>query len=114
MSFDSQNQPQQILLSIKSVDEPHGDQQQSHPVLGPKTRDLIELSKSLRKPQQAEPRAPLGELAALANTLNSESDALNGTIQTISEKLRSLNFGVEVWCKGSDGVDFGFCRIGDP
>jgi hypothetical protein len=84
--------------------------------LGPKTRDLIELSKSLRvqQPQKAEPKAPLGELAALAETLNSESDELNATIQTINTKLRALNFGVEVWCKEIDSVAFGFCRIGDP
>src|ERR1700733_5024866 len=89
-------------------------QQRSRPI-GPKERELLELSKAIRSQQhkeEAETKAPLGELAVLAQTLNSESDELNATIQTINEKLRALNFGVEVWCKGSDG-DYGFARVDD-
>jgi hypothetical protein len=74
-----------------------------------------QLKKAFEKrDEKAQEKAVFAELAFLAQTLNSETNDLNTTIQTINEKLRALNFGVEVWCKGSDGVDFGFCRIGDP
>lgn len=42
-------------------------------------------------------REAMRELTDLSLQLNSESNGLSSTIQTINEKLRSLNLGVEVW-----------------
>jgi hypothetical protein len=64
--------------------------------------------------EKARTKETLAELASLAQTLNSETDDLNDTIQTINGKLRAFNFGIEVWCKGSGAVDFGFARLGEP
>jgi hypothetical protein len=55
-------------------------------------------------------KVTIDELATLAQTLNSEADGLNTTIQTINEKLRAANLEVEAWCKGSDG-DYGWAFV---
>ena len=81
----------------------------------PAPAKLVAPRKHLLSEQELQERAgmkdTLAELASLAQTLNSETDDLNDTIQTINGKLRAFNFGIEVWCKGSDGVDFGFARL---
>jgi hypothetical protein len=72
------------------------------------------MTLTFKNPEQSGEKSILAELAPLAQALNAETNDLNGLIQTFNEKLRALNFGVEVWCKGSDGVDFGYARLGDP
>jgi hypothetical protein len=78
-----------------------------------KLRQVQELIERQTQPQKDAPeKSAVAELVPLATTLNSESNDLNSTIQTINEKIRALNFGIEVWCKGSDG-DYGFARVED-
>lgn len=53
------------------------------------------------------------ELLPLSETLNSESNELNKTIETINDKLGALNFGIEVWVEGGDDCRFGYAKVGD-
>jgi hypothetical protein len=52
------------------------------------------------------------ELLPLSETLNSESNELNKTIETINDKLAALNFGIEVWMKGGENCYFGYAKVG--
>lgn len=45
------------------------------------------------------------DLAPLAKKVNARTDALNGALQTIQEKLNALNLGIEVWLDDSLGED---------
>jgi hypothetical protein len=58
------------------------------------------------------------ELVPLSKTLNAESNDLNITIATISDKLAALNLGIEVW-RNSETTDsqmqheVGFGKVSD-
>jgi hypothetical protein len=101
--------------SVKPVLRPASAQpartqpESARPVFQVKTPQSVLESRQMTKTKDT-----LAELASLAQTLNSETDDLNDIIQTINGKLRAFNFGIEIWCKGPDGVDFGFARLGDP
>jgi hypothetical protein len=110
-AFENQSNPPSLAEAGRALLRPAGPVDQSD--LSSLTGPARELKKAFAKAgEKAKEKSALAELAALAQALNSESDDLNSTIQTINEKLRALNFGVEVWCKGSDG-DYGFARVDD-
>jgi hypothetical protein len=58
------------------------------------------------------------ELLPLSQTLNAESNDLNKTIATISDKLAALNLGIEVWIDvqvytGFEDSQVGFGKVGE-
>jgi hypothetical protein len=43
----------------------------------------------------------LSDLSQTAETLNRESDTINDLIKRFEARLRQLNIGLEVWCRGA-------------
>jgi hypothetical protein len=55
------------------------------------------------------------ELVPVSEALNAESNDLNQTINTISNKLAALNLGIEIWfATESPDVEVGFAKVYDP
>jgi len=51
------------------------------------------------------------ELKPLAEELNAQSNDLNQIITAISERLASLNLGIEVWFPSESNSDIGFGKV---
>jgi hypothetical protein len=55
----------------------------------------------------------IGELAALAKTLNSESNSINEIIVDFNAQLSALNLGIEAWfdSETAEGAEVGFGKV---